>query len=278
MPSLPVRTGREIPLRRLTLTLAATLAAAAALTSPAHAWAPAATAPVHPGVMTFTNGAQCTANFVFTAGSTVYLGQAAHCSSTGAANETNGCTTGSLPVGTQVDVDGASHPGVMAYNSWLTMQQVGETDPDACAYNDLALVRLDPADAANTNPTIPFWGGPLGVAATTNTGQTVLSYGNSELRLGISALSPKQGVSLGSDNGDWTQSVYTVTPGIPGDSGSGFMTGSGLAFGVLSTVALLPLPASNGVGGLANELGYAARHGFGVALAVGTEPFRGPLP
>jgi hypothetical protein len=265
-------------LRRPTLALAAAFATLAVAAPCAHAWAPAATAPIHPGVMTFTNGGQCTANFIYTAGTTVYIGQAAHCSSTGAANETNGCTTGSLPIGTQVDVGGASHPGVMAYNSWLTMQQVGETDPDTCAFNDLALVRLDPADAANTNPTVPFWGGPLGLAAKTNTAQTVLSYGNSELRLGITALSPKQGLSLGSTNGDWTQSVYTVTPGIPGDSGSAFMTGSGLAFGILSTVAVLPLPASNGVGGLANELSYAAAHGFGVALEKGTEPFRGPLP
>jgi hypothetical protein len=228
--------------------------------------------------MTFTQGAQCTANFVFTAGSTVYLGQAAHCSGTDGNTATNGCTSHSLPIGTSVQVDGASSPGTMAYNSWLTMQQAGETDPDTCAFNDLALVRLSAADAANTNPTIPFWGGPTGLVGSTNATQIVLSYGNSELRLGVSALSPKQGVSLGSSNGDWTQSVYTVTPGIPGDSGSAFLIGQGQAFGILSTVALLPFPASNGVGSLAKELSYAAAHGFGVALATGTEPFRGPLP
>ena len=62
--------------------------------SPAGAWAPAATATIHPGVMTFTAGAQCTANFVFTQGSDVYIGQAAHCSGTGAATDTNGCDSG----------------------------------------------------------------------------------------------------------------------------------------------------------------------------------------
>jgi hypothetical protein len=273
---VPTKPRGENALRRA---IVATAAVVTVLAVPsAHAWAPAASAPIHPGVMTFTNGAQCTANFVYTAGSTVYIGQAAHCSSTGAPNETNGCTTGSLPIGTQVDVDGANHPGVMAYNSWLTMQQVGETDPDTCAFNDLALVRLDPADAANVNPSIPFWGGPTGMRGGTSTLQTVLSYGNSELRLGIAALSPKQGVSLGKTNGDWTQSVYTVTPGIPGDSGSAFISGQGNAVGVLSTVAVLPLPASNGVGTLSKELGYASAHGFGVSLALGTEPFRGPLP
>src|SRR5436190_20851687 len=100
-------------------------------------WAPAATAPIHPGVQTFTAGAQCTANFVFTSGTTVYIGQAAHCSGTGGNTATDGCTSGSLPVGTAVDVTGASKPGTMVYNSWLTMQSLGETNADVCQYNDL---------------------------------------------------------------------------------------------------------------------------------------------
>jgi hypothetical protein len=48
-----------------------------------------------------------------------------------------------------------------------------------------------------------------------------------------------------------------VTPGIPGDSGSGVLNAAGQAIGVLSTVALAPLPLSNGVGDLAKELEYA---------------------
>src|SRR6476661_3374641 len=74
-----------------------------------------ASAPVHPGVMTFTDGAQCTANFVFYDASNVYIGQAAHCSGTGAATDTNGCTSESLPIGTPVDVTGASRPGKLVY-------------------------------------------------------------------------------------------------------------------------------------------------------------------
>ena len=60
-------------------------------------WAPAATATIHPGVMMFTDGAQCTANFVYTDGASVYLGYAAHCAGTGAATETDGCLAGTLP-------------------------------------------------------------------------------------------------------------------------------------------------------------------------------------
>ena len=35
------------------------------------------------------------------------------------------------------------------------MQANGETDAETCAYNDLALVKLDPADAAKVNPSVP---------------------------------------------------------------------------------------------------------------------------
>jgi hypothetical protein len=234
-------------------------------------WAPAASATIHPGVQTITGGGQCTANFVFTSGTDVYLGQAAHCAGTGAATDTNGCTAPTLPEGTPVDIDGATRPGTMVYSSWVRMQASGESDADTCQYNDLALVRIDPADHGRVNPTVPFFGGPNGLATSTDGGEQVYSYGNSSLRLGISQLSPKRGVSLGSDG--WSHTVYTVTPGIPGDSGSGFLDDEGRAFGVLSTLAALPLPLSNGVGDLASELGWAAAHGFSVQLANGTEPF-----
>ena len=240
----------------------------------ASAWAPADTAPIHPGVMTFTEGGQCTSNFVYQDGSNVYLGQAAHCSSTGAATETNGCEADSLPLGTPVEVDGASRPGTLAYNSWITMQQVGETDEETCAYNDLALVKLDPADVPNVNPSVPAFGGPTGVGSWGGTGSTVYTYGNSSLRGGVTALSPKQGIVVQNSPEGWSHDVYTLTPGIPGDSGSGFLNDSGGAIGTLSTVQLAPLAGSNGVGDLPKELAYMKAHGFsGVNLVAGTEPF-----
>jgi hypothetical protein len=248
-----------------------------ALASAAPAWAPAATAPIHPGVQTFTDGAQCTSNFVFYDASNVYLGQAAHCSGTGGQTDTDGCTSGSLPIGTAVDVTGAGKPGVLAYNSWITMQQLGERDPNTCAYNDLALVRLDPADAAKVNPSIPHWGGPTGVGGT-GTGQQVYSYGNSELRGGIAQLSPKVGTDLQEQGGSWSHDVATLSPGVPGDSGSAFLNASGQALGVLSTLELAPLPASNGVGDIGREVAYMQAHGIGAQLAKGTQPFQGGLP
>ena len=52
----------------------------------------------------------------------------------------------------------------------------------------------------------------------------------------------------------------------------------GRALGILSTLALAPVPASNGVGDPTKQLHYLAAHtSFNVTLATGTEPFRGPL-
>ena len=257
------------------VTAATGVLAASAQAEPA--WAPAASAPVHPGVQTYTEGGQCTANFVFYDAADVYIGQAAHCAGTGEATETDGCDAGSLPLGTPVEVTGASRSGTLAYSSWIAMQRDGEADAETCAYNDLALVRLDPADRASVNPSIPFWGGPTGITDTVATGAKVLSYGNSSLRQGITQLSPKEGASLGQSGGGWTHSVFTVTPGIPGDSGSAFIDKQGRAFGTLSTLALAPLAGSNGVGDLSRELAYARVHGADVTLATGTEAFRGPL-
>jgi hypothetical protein len=263
--------------------LVAAAAAAAALApagpaAAAPAWAPAGQATIHPGVQTVTAGGQCTANFVFYDATDIYIGQVAHCSGTGGSTETNGCDSGSLPVGTPVEVDGASHPGTLAYNSWITMQAAGETDANPCQYNDLALVRLAPADHGSVNPSIPFWGGPTGVTATVPARAKVLSYGNSSLRGGVTALSPKEGVQLSQDSGGWNHNVLTVTPGIPGDSGSAIIDREGRAFGVLSTLQIAPLAGSNGVGDVSREVAYLQSHGGPQAtLAIGTEPFRGPL-
>jgi hypothetical protein len=270
------------------LVSAAGIAATTAPVQAAAGYAPAATAEIHPGTMMYTDGAQCTANFVYTDGAgTTYVGYAAHCAGTGAATDTDGCSTQSLPLGTKVTfneggslVDEGTQvgTGTLAYSSWLTMKQKGETDPSTCAYNDLALVKVDAADASKVNPSVPFWGGPTGIDTDgTAAGDRVYTYGNSSLRAGVEQLKPHTGASLGDDaaDGGWSHPVYTVTPGIPGDSGSGFMSADGQALGVLSTVALAPLAGSNGVGDLGQELAYAqASSGIsGLDLVNGTEPF-----
>lgn len=259
--------------------------APAAVPSAARVWAPAASAAITPGVQMYTQGAQCTANFVFTdAAGTVYVGYAAHCAGTGAATDTNECNTKSLPLGTKVTfARGGSlvsegeqvGTGELAYSSWLTMQHSGENNANTCAFNDLALVNVDQAFVNDVNPTVPFWGGPVGLHTNgAALGDRVYSYGNSSLRGGVEALSPKTGLSIGDEGNHWSHNVYTVTPGIPGDSGSGFMDANGRALGVLSTVQLAPLVGANGVGDLSNEIAYASNHGVpGLRVVPGTQPF-----
>lgn len=254
----------------------------------ASPWAPADSAAIHPGTQMYTKGAQCTGNFVFTdAASNVYVGYAAHCAGTGEATDTNGCNVESLPLGTPVTFnEGGSllsegtkvGSGTLVYSSWDTMRKIGETDANTCAYNDFALVKVSAADASKVNPTIPFWGGPTGIDTDgTAAGDRVWTYGNSSLRAGISALSPHTGISLGDNaaDGGWSHPLYTVTPGVPGDSGSAFLSADGKAIGVLSTLGLAPLPASNNIGDLGKELAYAQQHSgiAGLQLAYGTEAF-----
>ncbi|MET1058350.1 MAG: hypothetical protein ABWX84_02050 [Nocardioides sp.] len=252
----------------------------------ASRWAPVSRATITPGVQMVTRGAQCTANFVFTdARDRVYVGYAAHCAGRGEATDTNGCRTRSVALGTPVAfVKGMSVAapgarvgrGTLAYSSWITMRKRGLKGGPACDYNDFALVRVAAGSVRHVNPSVPFWGGPTRLGpGSVATGSRIHTYGNSGVRGGAEPLAPKTGASLGQSGGGWTHDAYTVTPGIPGDSGSGFMDAQGRAFGVLSTVAVAPLPASNGVGDLYREVRYARRHSGipGLRLAAGTRAF-----
>ena len=265
---------------------AAAPAAAPTAAPAANRWAPASGATITPGVQMVTKGAQCTGNFVFTdARDRVYLGYAAHCAGLGEATDINGCQTRSVPLGTRVRfAQGMSVAtsgttlghGKLVYSSWVNMRRRGLSGGPVCDYNDFALVRVDAGSVRHVNPSVPFWGGPSRLApGTLAAGSRIYTYGSSGVRGGAEPLAPKTGATLGRSGHGWTYDAYTVTPGIPGDSGSGFMDDRGRAFGVLSTVAVAPLPASNGVGDLYREVRYAQRHSgiAGLRLVAGTRKF-----
>jgi hypothetical protein len=250
-------------------------------------WAPADEAAIAPGVQMYTKGAQCTGNFVFKdAKDRVYVGYSAHCAGKGAATDTD-CDTASLPLGTPVTFRSGGSlvtsgekvgKGRLAYSSWLTMQRLKSKPGPACDFNDFALVRVSKAAEKKVNPSVPQWGGPTGLRTSGLTaGDQVFSYGNSSIRAGVTVTSPKLGLSAGDHPSGWSHDVYTVSPGIPGDSGSGFLDDSGRALGTLSSLALAPKPASNGVGDMARELAFAQKHSGipGLRLVKGTEPFVG---
>ena len=123
----------------MTLLAASVLGAAVATAPAANAaptWAPAATAAITPGVQMYTEGAQCTGNFVFTdSADNVYVGYAAHCAGLGSATDTNGCLNESVPLGTAVTFNKGGSlvssgtqvgTGTLVYSSWRTMRTLGD--------------------------------------------------------------------------------------------------------------------------------------------------------
>lgn len=251
-------------------------------------WASEATAKIKPGIQMYTAGAQCTANFVFKdAAGNVYVGYAAHCAGKGDSSDTNGCKTPSQPLGTPVSfVTGGNFlssgrtvgTGRLAYSSWISMQRLKTKDPNRCALNDFALVRVDKASVKFVNPTVPGFGGPTGLAAPPlRAGAKIYTVGNSSLRTGNA--SKKSGKVLGRVGGNLVlgYDIQTGSPGIPGDSGSGFMDASGRAAGVLSTIniGLSLTPVTNTMGNLVYELAWAQKYSGirGLVLANGTRRF-----
>lgn len=249
-------------------------------------WTPFAKATVTPGIQTLTGRAQCTTNFVFTdAAGNVYLGQAAHCSSLNE-EQTNGCLAKSKPIGTRVtfNLHGTRYDsgeqlatGKLAYSSWRAMNRLGEKDPNVCRFNDFALVRLDPGERRKVNPSLPYWGGPTGVSeGNLHILDRVYGFGRSSLRKDGSTASRQAAQTFGDnpDLGGWSHAIIARSPGIPGDSGSGYVDVDGRALGTLSTLAIGGVLV-NRLGDLPQELAYAQKHSgiIGLKLELGTMPF-----
>jgi hypothetical protein len=278
---------RRTALRAVAVMVVATLLALAGPTAVAVA-APVWTSPTQADAGTISPGAlmispideesanACTAAFAFAGGGKTYLGYAAHCASTGASTDLSGCQEQTLPLGTTVRIEGrggASGTGRLAYNSWTTMKERGETNQSLCLYNDFALVQLDAASAAALDPSVPILGGPTALDTDgTAAGEQVFSY---QPNNGGTVV--KEGRAVSDSGGGRAHRVDTVPPGRPGDSGSGYLDGNGRAFGVLST-QFLDGTGTNGVTDLAMALSYANSYGgIGrISLVAGTRPFAPP--
>ena len=256
--------------------IAALVATSGLIPADAAKWASPSNATIYPSMQLYSRDLQCTANFVFTDGAgNAYIGQAAHCTSLGKATETDGCTTKSMPLGTVVkDADGRAI-GTLAYNSWIAMQKAHETRPNVCAANDFALVRLKSGLVSQTSPTVPGLGGPTGLDTDgARAGERVWSVGNSSLLYGAGSLVAQAGAVEGVTDGGWAFFTAMARPGVPGDSGSGYLTAGGRALGQLSTISVGSQGVGNTVGNLAKELAYANRHSRATyRLATGQQPF-----
>ena len=252
------------------------------LALPGTTTASASTLVVGPGMQMVTQGRVCTANFVFRdrAGRT-FVGYAAHCASPGADALTDGCRATSWPNGTRVrfarGVNSAFAGTTVGYgrlywSSWRAMRRTGVQDAARCLHNDFALVQVEAAYLSRVDPTMPFWGGPTGLAGPPAQGGRVYTYGSSAARgSSRSILSPKAGHVT--DRYFWGATVFTPAVGIPNDTGSGLLDNLGRASATLS-VPNASRPGGNRTGALAAEVRFANWHGLrGLHLVRGREPF-----
>ena len=244
-------------------------------------------ATITPGVQMVTKGAQCTGNFVFTdARDRVYVGYAAHCAGRGEATDTNGCQTRSVALGTPVTfVKGMSVAtpgttvgrGTLAYSSWIDMRRRGLNGGPACDYNDFALVRVASGVGASTSTRRCRSGAaPAGSARA----RSRPAAGSTPTATPGCAAAPSRWPPRPVPRSAGPAGAGRTTP-TPSPRASratparGFLDAQGRAFGVLSTVAVAPLPASNGLGDLYREVRYAQKHSgiAGLRLVAGTKAF-----
>lgn len=176
----------------------------------------------------------CTMNFVFTDGTSSYIGTAGHCAGNG--------KTVIAQVGTRVDPTDSVLVQLAAIGSVVKSWNAG-------IGRDFALVKINPGFkvvpgvAGALGPTGAFCGDPVG--------QPVMHYGHGYIFF-VEQGHPKFGevipdltllVRFNNANGfNW------VGYGLPGDSGSGVMNDAGLAVGDLTHgigVAGVPVPGLN---------------------------------
>ena len=250
--------GVEIPLAREQATLTLDCLGYA----PPSATPPSLLAVSAGGCMVYPHG--CTMNFIFTDGSSSYIGTAGHCVDKG------GDVV--MQVGTRVDPTDTV---------LVTVAKVGRVAKrvDGGIGRDFGLVRIDPNWAVV--PAIAGALGPTGVFCDDPLGQPVLHYGHGYV-FAVEQGDPKAGEVVP----DLTALVkFTSEPygynwvgyGLPGDSGSPVLGAGALAVGNLTHglgVAGVPIPGlsfGTTMGGIFNLVGssYALVTADGRAVRCG---------
>lgn len=221
---------------------------------------PLGSAKVRPGVQHVTGNGQCTTNFVFrdTATDVLYMGTAAHC--VGHLGQTS--TIRAIDGGTSIHA-------TVAFISYGV---------PALHQSDFALLAIDADDEHLVHPAMLHFGGPTHLVqmSTLQTYDKVITYGNSGLRPGPALLDAHEGYVTA--RSFWYTSVYTVTPGIFGDSGSGIMTASGGALGAASTIAYAPIPGENRFANIPPVLDWMNANGWDLELQTWELIDEGVLP
>jgi hypothetical protein len=173
---------------------------------------------VRPGAIVRTDKGQCTFNFLFLGSDgRLYIGTAGH------------CILGDSPIGGDAgEFSWAPGRGPEARDG--NDSRIGEfayavlQDP-----KDFALIRLD--SGVGASPQMCHFGGPMGTNTSTSPMLVVLHhYGNG---VGVGAVVPaRSALAFGMPHPDH---VFAQGVAVPGDSGSGVISGDGRAVGVLVT-------------------------------------------
>ena len=114
--------------------------------------------------------------------------------------------------------------GTLAYTSWTTMRRARHPQRQRLRLQRLRARQGGTAVREAGQPQRSVLGWAPGIDGNgTAAGDRLWTYGNSSLRGGVEPLAPHTGISIGDDaaDGGWSHPLYTVTPGVPGDSGSG---------------------------------------------------------
>lgn len=246
------------------LGLVATLLTVVSTTGPATASAVGGR--VGPGTQMVTGGRSCTASFVFRdARGHVYLGYAASCATRKAVPAANACSARPLPAGTPVRLVNQGRTagyGALRYSSLRSLRQAGVTDAATCAANDFALVQLRGALSHRVSPSMPYWGGPVDLAALPAAGGTV--FGLARQSSGGRTIPRAGQVSATSGS---AAAVTTMLPSTRSERGSGFLDDHGRAVGILCRSSAT---GDNVVTSLSAAVDYARTHGVrGLALVHG---------
>ncbi len=197
--------------------LCGVLVVAAVPPSVASAWAPAGQATVHPGVQVFTEGAQCTVQLRLR-GRRRRSTSARPRTAREPAGRPKPTAAAAARCRSARPVEGDRRQQTRHARLQLVADDAGKRR-DRSRHLRLQRPRADRGStrptSAKVNPSVPGFGGPTGVGTVGGLGSTVYSYGNSELRGGITKLSPKQGVVVQNEGGGWSHNVVTLTPGHP---------------------------------------------------------------
>jgi hypothetical protein len=191
----------------------------------------------------------CTANFVWTDGTTRYLGTAGHCLLDGSHAEANASGLSSLDPDIQVCtanclfggqagflLDGAVGTLTDLGAAGFYARQYPDGNPGALG-DDFALIKLP--SSMPIRPQVPVWGGPTGPGQL-QPGGVVCLYGNGE---GVGETFPTKaragvGATVQADGSGGPPAWYAEIPSFEGDSGSAVVNCSPGAGGLDGTTAV----------------------------------------